>query len=203
MKLLNSGIAVAGRKAQDLVCRLVIYPSVMPCHSKCTSHSVITADCAACLSWHTQCRKEETRNVEGVPLLKRGSRGKGAAIPIQAITAGAARSARQGQSLRLQIVALQILGLKQVHLHNWSLRIRTDTNVLYATYGQPCTSCLTNASALQQSCSSISGLSCSWHSWAAHSWNDCDGQACKARENFLPSVHANGGLSCPIQHVLV
>ncbi|DBB10659.1 TPA: hypothetical protein ACH3X3_007167 [Trebouxia sp. C0006] len=59
-------------------------------------------------------RKEETRNVEGVPLLKRGSRGKGAAIPIQAITAGAARSARQGQSLRLQIVALQILGLKQV-----------------------------------------------------------------------------------------
>ncbi|KAL0031642.1 hypothetical protein WJX77_011344 [Trebouxia sp. C0004] len=59
-------------------------------------------------------RKEETRNVEGVPLLKRGSRGKGAAIPIQAITAAAARSARQGQSLRLQIVALQILGLKQV-----------------------------------------------------------------------------------------
>ena len=83
------------------------------------------ADCETCLSWHTQCRKEETRNVEGVPLLKRGSRGKGAAIPIQAITAGAARSARQGQSLRLQIVALQILGLKQVHLHNWSLGIRT------------------------------------------------------------------------------
>jgi len=202
MKLLNSGIAVAGRKAQDLVCKIVIYCHALPSHTHATQQHHF-AHCEICLSWHTQCRKEETRNVEGVPLLKRGSRGKGAAIPIQAITAAAARSARQGQSLRLQIVALQILGLKQVHLHNWSLRIRTDTNVLYATYGQPCTSCLTNASALQQSCSSISGLSCSWHSWAAHSWNDCDGQACKARENFLPSVHANGGLSCPIQHVLV
>lgn len=60
-------------------------------------------------------RKEETRNVEGVPLLKRGSRGKGAALPVQAITAAAARSARQGQGLRLQILALEILGLKQVN----------------------------------------------------------------------------------------
>jgi len=52
--------------------------------------------------------------VDGVPLLRRGSRGKGAAVPIQPIAAAIARSARQGQSLRLQIAALQILGLKQV-----------------------------------------------------------------------------------------
>ncbi len=105
---------------------------VLPFQMHVTQHHHF-ADCEACLSWHTQCRKEETRNVEGVPLLKRGSRGKGAAIPIQAITAAAARSARQGQSLRLQIVALQILGLKQVHFHNWSLGNRTDTTALYAT----------------------------------------------------------------------
>ncbi len=89
----------------------------MPCQPKCTLHNIVTLQkCEICSSCRTQCRKEETRNVEGVPLLKRGSRGKGAAIPIQAITAAAARSARQGQSLRLQIVALQILGLKQVFL---------------------------------------------------------------------------------------
>jgi flavoprotein len=118
MKLLKSGIAFIGRKAQDLVCKIVMYLSVMPCHLKCTLHNIITLQkCEICSSCRTQCRKEETRNVEGVPLLKRGSRGKGAAIPIQAITAAAARSARQGQSLRLQIVALQILGLKQVRFH--------------------------------------------------------------------------------------
>lgn len=104
----------------------------LPFKMHVTQHHHI-ADCEICLSWHVYCRKEETRNVEGVPLLKRGSRGKGAAIPIQAITAAAARSARQGQSLRLQIVALQILGLKQVQFHSYSLGITTDTNALCAT----------------------------------------------------------------------
>lgn len=59
-------------------------------------------------------RKEEVRNVEGVPVLKRGSRGKGVAVSIQAVAAAVARSAKQGQSIGLQIAALQILGLKQV-----------------------------------------------------------------------------------------
>lgn len=62
-------------------------------------------------------RKEEVRNVEGVPVLKRGSRGKGVAVSIQAVAAAVARSAKQGQSIGLQIAALQILGLKQVQSH--------------------------------------------------------------------------------------
>lgn len=49
-----------------------------------------------------------------MPLLRRGSRGKGAAFPIQSVRPAVLRSTKQGQSLRLQIAALQILGLKQV-----------------------------------------------------------------------------------------
>lgn len=41
-ELLKSGTAVAGRKAQGLVCKHVTYARVMPCHSKCMSHSIIT-----------------------------------------------------------------------------------------------------------------------------------------------------------------
>lgn len=66
----------------------------------------------------SRCRREEVRNRDGIPLLKRGSRGKGAAFPIQSVSVPPAvlRSSRQGQSLRLQIAALQILGLKQVRI---------------------------------------------------------------------------------------
>ena len=58
------------------------------------------------------------RNRDGVPVLKRGSRGKGAAFPISSsgiiISPSVLRSIKQGQNLRLQVAALQILGLKQV-----------------------------------------------------------------------------------------
>ncbi|KAL3142509.1 hypothetical protein ABBQ38_002832 [Trebouxia sp. C0009 RCD-2024] len=61
-------------------------------------------------------RREEVRNRDGIPLLKRGSRGKGAAFPLQSVSVPPAvvRSSKQGQNLRLQVAALQILGLKQV-----------------------------------------------------------------------------------------
>ena len=58
------------------------------------------------------------RNRDGVPVLKRGSRGKGAAFPISSsgitISSSVLRSIKQGQNVRLQVAALQILGLKQV-----------------------------------------------------------------------------------------
>ena len=59
------------------------------------------------------------RNRDGIPVLKRGSRGKGAAFPITSsavpISSSQLRNIKQGQNFRLQVAALQILGLKQVH----------------------------------------------------------------------------------------
>lgn len=74
------------------------------------------------------CRREEVRNRDGIPLLKRGSRGKGAAFPLQSVSVPPAvvRSSKQGQNLRLQVAALQIMGLKQVLTYpTWLKRLWT------------------------------------------------------------------------------
>ena len=61
-----------------------------------------------------ECRSDAQRNTDGIPVLRRGSRGKGAAMPVPNLRARLANKLTKSQTVLSQMAALQIIGLRQV-----------------------------------------------------------------------------------------
>ena len=59
-------------------------------------------------------RSEAQRTADGIPELRFGARGKGAAVTVLPIARPVARQVRGGADLAYELAALQIRGLRQV-----------------------------------------------------------------------------------------
>ena len=62
------------------------------------------------------CRSQEQRTGDGIPELRFGARGKGAALTVPSLQRSSFRQLRGGGDLVYNIAALQILGLRQVRV---------------------------------------------------------------------------------------